>query len=170
MLAIVKSPLIKEWFPSENVVWLPCIEATSANLLLKILYIQLQITGDKQVTLERIISELDTMKEPHLVMVDNFETPWNGNQKQVSDILHRLAMLNHITILVTMHGRCPPCDKAIKWQLMDIKFIDEAASLHIYHVINPDSENDLDIAKLVTALGHMPFMVTLMAKLGVKAS
>ena len=168
-LAVVELPLIKERFPGGNIVWVPCIEATSAALLLEILYIQLLIPGDKQVTLEKIISELDALKQPRLILVDNFETPWNGNQKQVGDILRRLAMLSHIAILVTMRGRRPPCDKAIKWQSKDIKSTDEAACLSIYHDINPDSKNDPDIARLLTALGHMPFAVTLMAKLGVES-
>jgi hypothetical protein len=147
----------------------PCIEATSATLLLEILYIQLQVPGDKQVTLVKIISELDTLRQPRLIVVDNFETPWNGDQKHVGDILRRLAMLSHIAILVTMRGRCPPCDKAIKWQSKDIENTDEAACLHIYHDIYPDSKNDPDVARLLTALGRMPFAVTLMANLGLES-
>ena len=102
-------------------------------------------------------------------MVDNFETPWNGNQKQVGDILRRLAKLSHIAILVTMRGRRPPCNWAIKWQWKDIKSTDEAACLRIYHDIYPDSENDPYVARLLTALGRMPFAVTLMAKLGLES-
>ena len=132
-LAVVELPLIKERFPGGKVVWVPCIAATSATLLLEILYIQLQIPGDKEVTLEKIISELDTQKLPRLIVVDNFETPWNGNQKQVGDILRRLAMLSHISIFVTMRGRLPPCDKAINWQSKNIKPTDEAACLRVYH-------------------------------------
>ena len=52
----------------QSLVWLPCIEATSATLFLEILYIQLQIPGDKRVTLEKIISELDTLKQPRLIV------------------------------------------------------------------------------------------------------
>ena len=58
-LAVVELPLIKEQFPGGNIVWMPCIEATSATLL-KIMSIQLQIPGDKEVTLDKIISELNT--------------------------------------------------------------------------------------------------------------
>ena len=168
-LAVVELPLIKQRFREENVIWVPCIEATSATLLLEILHIQLQLPGDNQVTLEKIISELNTLKQPRLIVVDNFETPWNGNQKQVGDILRRLAMLNHIAILVTMRGRRPPCYGAIKWQSKEIQSTDEAACLRIYHDINPDSKNDPDVARLLTALGRMPFAVTLMAKLGVES-
>jgi len=170
-LAVVESPLIEERFPGGNLVWVPCIEATSARLLLEILYIQLQVPEDKQVTLEKIISELDASKHPRLILLDNFETPWNApgaNQKQVGDILRRLAKLSHVAILVTMRGRYPPCDKAIKWQAKGIKATDEAACLRIYHEINPGSENDPDVARLLATLGHMPFAVTLMAKLGVE--
>jgi len=170
-LAVVESPLIEERFPGGNLVWVPCIEATSAALLLEIVYIQLQVPGDKQVTLEKIISELDASKQPRLILLDNFETPWNapgGSQKQVGDILRKLAMLSHVAILVTMRGRSPPCDKAIKWQSKDIKATDEAACLRIYHDINPGSENDPNVARLLATLGHMPFAVTLMAKLGVE--
>ena len=118
-LAVVELPLIEERFPGRNCVWVPCIEATSATLLLEILYIQLQVPedGDKQVTLEKIISELNVSKQPRLILLDNFETPWNargGTQKQVGDILRRLAKMSHVAILVTMRGRHPPCDKAIK--------------------------------------------------------
>jgi tetratricopeptide (TPR) repeat protein len=170
-LAIVESPLIEARFPGGNLVWVPCIEATSATLLLEILYIQLQVPRDKQVTLEKIISELNASKERRLILLDNFETPWNvpgGTQKQVGDILRRLAKLSHVAILITMRGRYPPCDKAIKWQSKDIKTTDEAACLRIYHDINPGSENDPDVAGLLATLGHMPFAVTLMAKLGME--
>ena len=167
-LAVVELPVIKERFPDGNCVWVPCIEATSANLFLEILYIQLQVPGDNQVTLEKIISELDASKEPRLILLDNFETPWNApgrTQKQVSDILRKLAMLSHVAILVTMRGTYPPCD-TIKWQSHTIQPTDKAACRHIFHDINPSSKNDPNVDRLLAVLGHMPFAVTLMANLG----
>ena len=84
-LAVVESSVLQKRFPSCNCVWMPCIEATSATLLLEILFIQLQVpAGDKQITLEKIISELDASKEPRLILLDIFETPLNSStQKQV---------------------------------------------------------------------------------------
>ena len=167
-LGVVEQPLVEARFPLGNRVWVPCIEATSAPLLLEILYIQLQIPGDTQVTLEKIISELNVSTEPRLILLDNFETPYNapgGTQKQVEDILRRLTRLRHVAILVTMRGKYPPCAKAIKWQSKDIRPTDEAACLCIYRDIHPNSENDPDVSKLVSVLGHMPFAVTLMANL-----
>ena len=167
-LGVVEQPLVEARFPRENCVWVPCIEATSATLLLEILHIQLQIPGDEQVTLEKIISKLNTSTEPRLILLDNFETPYNapgGTRKQVEDILRRLARLTHVAILITMRGRFPPCGKAIKWQSKHIQPTDVTACLRIYHDIHPESENDPDVGGLLSLLGHMPFGVTLMANL-----
>ena len=127
-LGVVEQRLIKARFPPRNIVWVPCIEATSAILLLEILSTQLQLPG--QVTIENIISLLATSTQPRLILLDNFETPYNvldGAQKQVEDILRRLAMLSHVAVLVTMRGRYPPCNEAIKWQSKDIQPTDERA-------------------------------------------
>lgn len=168
-LAVVESARIKSHFSPEHLYWVPCIEATSATLLLELLYTQLQIPRNKQITLSKIISQLDASTQPRLILLDNFETPWNapgGAQKQVGDILRQLAMLKHVSILVTMRGDQAPCDKAITWQLRDIQPTDEEACLRIFRDINPDSENDPDVEALLATLGHMPFAVTLMANLG----
>ena len=74
-------------------------------------------------------------------------------------------MLSHVAILVTMRGRYPPCAEAIKWQSKEIQPTDEAACLLIYRSIHPESENDPDVGRLLWILGHMPFTVTLMARL-----
>jgi tetratricopeptide (TPR) repeat protein len=171
-LAVVELPLIKERFPGENCVWVPCIEATSAALLLEILYMQLQVPGDKQVTLEKIIFHLNSLKQRRLILLDNFETPWNapgtGIQKQIEDILRKLAKLTNITIFITMRGTNPPCSNAIKWQSMTIQPTDEATSFRIYHDNYPSSKGDPDVGSLLAVLGYMPFAVTLMAKLGME--
>ena len=118
--------------------------------------------------LAKIISELDASKQRRLILLDNFETPWNAPgriQKQVSDILRKLATLSHVAILVTMRGTYPPCD-AIEWQSQTIQPTDKAACSRIFHDIDPDSQDDPDVNRLLVALGHMPFAVTLMANLG----
>ena len=169
-LGVVEQPLIKTRFLPENIVWVPCIEAASATLLLEVLCTQLQVAGNiGRPTIEKIISQLATSTQPRLILLDNFETPYNaldGAQKQVEDTLRRLTMLSHVALLVTMRGRFPPCDEAIKWQSKEIQPTDEAACLLIYRSIYPDSDNDADVSRLLGILGHMPFAITLMARLG----
>jgi len=74
-------------------------------------------------------------------------------------------MLSHVAILVTMRGTYPPCDN-IEWQSHTIQPTDKAACRRIFHDINPSSKNDPNVDRLLAALGHMPFAVTLMANLG----
>ncbi|KDR71106.1 hypothetical protein GALMADRAFT_75476 [Galerina marginata CBS 339.88] len=167
-LAVVESSLVQDRFPHGSSVWVPCIGATSASLFLETLYIQLRVPGDKQITLEKIITELSASADPRLLVLDNFETPWNapgGTQKQVEDILRMLAKLDHVAMLVTMRGNHPPCHHAIKWQSKNIEPTDEESCLRIFHDINPSSKDDPDVGQLLTVLGHMPFAVTLMANL-----
>ncbi|KIM39270.1 hypothetical protein M413DRAFT_29445 [Hebeloma cylindrosporum] len=167
-LAVVESPLVQERYPAGSRFWVPCLEATSATLLLETLYVQMQVPGDKQVTLEKIISALEELNQPCLILLDNFETPWNapgGTQKQVGDILRKLTTLKHVAILVTMRGTYPPCE-TINWQSQTIQPTDQAACRRIFHDINPSSKDDPDVGHLLAALGHMPFAVTLMANLG----
>ena len=105
--------------------------------------------------IEKIISLLATLTQPCLILLDNFETPYNAldrAQTQVEDTLRRLAMLSHVAILVTMRGRYAPCDEAIKWQSKDIQPTDEAAGLLIYRSIYPDSENNPDVSRLLCIL------------------
>ena len=77
-------------------------------------------------------------------------------------------MLSHIAILL-MRGRRPPCYCAINWQSKVIEPTDEAACLRVYHDIDPDSKNDSDVPRLLSALGNMPFADTLMANLGAES-
>ena len=64
-LGVVEQSLIKERFLPENIIWVPCIEATSATLLLEILSTQLQVPGNTgQATIEKIISLLATSTNP----------------------------------------------------------------------------------------------------------
>ncbi|PPQ68908.1 hypothetical protein CVT26_001845 [Gymnopilus dilepis] len=168
-LAVVETPLVQGHFALRSPVWIPCVGATSASLLLETLYVQLQIPGDKKPTLDKIIDELSARTDPCLIVLDNFETPWNipgETQRSVGDILRQLAQLKHIAMLVTMRGSYPPCDKAIKWQSKNILPTDEEACLRIFHTIHPDSQGDPDVSRLLASLGHMPFAVTLMANLG----
>ncbi|PPQ97464.1 hypothetical protein CVT26_002812 [Gymnopilus dilepis] len=168
-LAVVESPLVQERFSRRNPVWVPCIGATTAVLFLETLYVQLQIPGDKQPTLEKVIAELNSLKDPCLIVLDNFETPWNApgeTQKMVGDILRRLAQLKHVALLITMRGSHPPCENAIEWQTRNIQPTDEEACFHIFHKIHPTSKGDPDVGRLLSSLGYMPFAITLMANLG----
>jgi tetratricopeptide (TPR) repeat protein len=82
-------------------------------------------------------------------------------------LLSRVLTLQHTEVPCphSVTGTYPPCD-TIEWQSQTIQPTNEAACRRIFHDINPSSKNDSDVDNLLTALGHMPFAVTLMANLG----
>jgi len=142
-----------------------------AALFLQLLHNQLRIGRATDNIMDDILSELNISKTPRLLLLDNFETTWNptvGTQKQVNDILCRLGQLRHVAILMTKRGTEPPCDD-IKWQPKRLGALDKDFSRTIFHEMYPKSIADPDVDSLLAALGHMPFAVTLMAKLGKKS-
>ena len=104
-----------------------------------------------------------------MILLDNFETPWNpleGGQKDVEHILRSLSSLPRLAILVTMRSNFPPSDKWERWNLLPT---DNDASRTIYTDIDPTAADHPALPHLLDALGHMPYAVTLMATLGTKS-
>jgi hypothetical protein len=170
-LAVMESKAVGKKFREENRFWVPCIGATSPSLLLQILYQSLRITRDTGETLADIHSELKASTDPRILLLDNFETPWNprqGDQRDVEHILRSLSALPHITILVTMRSNFPPSDE-IEWEYKYLLPTDEEASRMIYTNIDPSAAAHPALGNLLHALGHMPYAVTLMATLGKKS-
>ena len=166
-LAIVDSPLVQAKFQEERRVWVPCPEATSASLFLQVLYTSLRIKRQTDSVMSDILYELKSSKEPYLLLLDNFETPWNttDDQKRVEETLHRLNQLSHVSILVTMRGSHTPTID-VEWHSEIIPATDKDACRCICRRINPRWNSDPDIDSLVDAVGRMPFAVTLMASRG----
>jgi len=76
-LAIIESPLVQAKFQEEHRVWVPCLEATSASLLLQVLHTSLRVQRQTDSVMSDILYELNSSKDPYLLLLDNFETPWN---------------------------------------------------------------------------------------------
>ena len=169
-LAVVESPIVQAKY-GPRCFWVPCIEAASPHLLLQLLYVHLRIVRTTGDTLDDILSGLNGSKEPRLILLDNFETPWfpsDGTRQEVGDILRAISQPAHVAILMTMRGRDPPCDDII-WQPKHLDAVDEESARSIFHGIYPQSMEDPGVDGLLAALGRMPFAVTLMAKLGKKS-
>jgi len=107
-LAIIESPLVQAKFQEAYRVWVPCIEATSASLFLQVLYTGLRVKRQTDSVISNILDELKLSKGPYLLLLDNFETPWNATdesyQKRVKETLHKLNQLGHVSILITTRG------------------------------------------------------------------
>jgi len=168
-LAIVGSPLVRAKFPKDRCVWVPCVEATSATFLLQVLYTSLRVKRQSESVMDDILYELNASHEPLLLLLDNFETPWNttdGSKKQVDDVLYKLNQLHHVSILITMRGSRPPTND-VTWYSENIPPTNKDAARRICLEVNSNwTADDPHLDKLLDALGCMPFAVTLMAHLG----
>ena len=171
-LAIIDSPLVQAKFQEQRRVWVPCVEATSANNFLQILYTGLRVKRQTGSIMSDIIDELKSSKAPCLLLLDNFETPWNTtdelDRKRVEETLHKLNRLSHVSILITMRGSHSPTID-VDWHSEIIPATDKNACRRICQRINPCWNSDPDIDQLVDAVGCMPFAVTLMASRGRKS-
>ncbi|KAJ7577561.1 P-loop containing nucleoside triphosphate hydrolase protein [Mycena floridula] len=155
---------IKECFTKLGLIWGPCAQALSPELLLDTLYNALAISHDTHNTLQDILDNLCS-SGPVLLLLDNFETPWNaeGSRADIARILLDIEQLPNVALLITMRATDGPCEE-ISWEEMRIQPLDAQASCQLYTKIYPKSKDDHDLPDLLDLLGHMPLAVKLMAQ------
>ncbi|KAJ7454939.1 hypothetical protein B0H11DRAFT_2324377 [Mycena galericulata] len=103
-----------------------------------------------------------------LLVLDNFETPWepSATRPQVEEFLSVLADLSHVALLVTMRGQERP--SKMRWNrpfIAPLKPLSSDAAHQIFLTItDATSEEDVArIAELVSLTGNLRLVVTLMA-------
>ncbi|KAJ7580119.1 hypothetical protein C8J56DRAFT_1103915 [Mycena floridula] len=77
-LEVMAQPEIGAFFSKRNRLWLACVQVTSVSLFLDLLFTSLCISNNTGDTLSAILSEL-SKPEPIILLLDNFETPWNSS-------------------------------------------------------------------------------------------
>ncbi|KAJ7572715.1 hypothetical protein C8J56DRAFT_1174814 [Mycena floridula] len=166
-LKVMAHPAMKQFYLRKNSLWVPCDEATSPELFLHILYNSLAITVDTHNTLEDILNELRKTSKPIILLLDNFETPWNAPEARgtMAHILQDIAQFPHVALFVTMRATVAPCEE-IEWEEMRIQTLDPAASHQLFISIHPESQEDSKLSELLEMLGHMALAVKLMARYG----
>ncbi|KAF8879335.1 hypothetical protein CPB84DRAFT_1687980 [Gymnopilus junonius] len=163
-LAVMAHPEVRKRFLEHNQIWVPCVKAKSVSLLLDTLYSSLGTTRNSGNTLRDIISEIKASTEPLVILLDNFETPWNviESRSETEQTLYEIDKISHVTLFITMRSSIPPCDGK-HWQTFEIEAVDGDAARQIYLDISP-AGNDDPMVTLLQTLGHMPLAITLMAR------
>ncbi|KAF9062395.1 hypothetical protein BDP27DRAFT_1451765 [Rhodocollybia butyracea] len=165
---VLNHPSIIEHFGKENRVWVPCVKAASVSLLKDTLYESLGLSLNTGDPLYDILYDLNSSKSPIILLLDNFETPWNLHaQAEVQDILLQLEKLEHVALFVTMRSFQPPGD-SIHWESVHLEAVDKEFSIRIYAEIDPTGSQRPELPLLLDEVGHMPLAITLLAKLGRK--
>ncbi|KAJ7583774.1 hypothetical protein C8J56DRAFT_1166731 [Mycena floridula] len=166
-LEVMAQLAIKECYSGKNSVWISCEEATSADLLLNAIYTSLDITKDSHNTIQDILMELGQSSDPIILLLDNFETPWNapGQRGAVARILCDISQFPHVALFVTMRAASAPCEE-ITWVEKRIQALDPEASLQLYTAIDDKAQGEEKLTDLLEMLGHMALAVKLMARHG----
>lgn len=91
----------------ERCYFVSCEAVTSNSLLLQAILQVLGVQmGSKEDPLFILHQALMIQSRPLLLVLDNFETPWDEaeDQTKVESVLSRIAALDHVTLMVTMRG------------------------------------------------------------------
>ncbi|KZT37306.1 TPR-like protein [Sistotremastrum suecicum HHB10207 ss-3] len=116
----------------------------------------------------RLKSILKTLDTPLLVVLDNFETPWESvaNRSEAEDLLQILTDIPQFSLLVTMRGAERP--SGIAWSrpfLPPLTTLDSESARRTFVAISDVSAEDPDLPELLEVLENVPLAVTLMANL-----
>ncbi|KAG8922047.1 hypothetical protein FRC02_012169 [Tulasnella sp. 418] len=151
--------------------WIPCEQATSIPLFVELLAKSLNLPpSSSSDRLSEIIIFLENAECLYLLLLDNFETPWDieGQQSDVADILARLASIPNVSLLITMRGGQYPSSDTIEWstpRLPSLAQLDLDSAEEAFLKISPDANGDPELRTLLQKLDCMPLAITLMAKL-----
>lgn len=147
-----------------------CEAATSTSLLLQAILQVLGVQiGSEQDPLFILHQVLIIQSRPLLLVLDNFETPWDesDDQTQVESVLSRITALSHVTLMVTMRGTIRPAE--VVWTqpyLPPLMSLSLDAARQTFLKVNPDKVNsqpELDI--LLKQVECVPLAVKLIAQL-----
>ncbi|TFK37776.1 P-loop containing nucleoside triphosphate hydrolase protein [Crucibulum laeve] len=109
-----------------------------------------------------------TSNKPALMVLDNFETPWEipEQRSKVEHFLSLLANITHLSIMLTMRGVERP--SKIRWTrpfLPPLQPLTNDAAEEIFRDIADISDDDPDLLELLKLTDNLPLAVTLMAHL-----
>ncbi|KAG5645548.1 hypothetical protein DXG03_005823 [Asterophora parasitica] len=149
---VMLHPDLVKHYPEESQMWVPCVKATSVSLFLDTIHC---LGGHPELGghLERCFVRLKSSQHPLILLLDNFETPWNipGGRGEMQQILHEIDSLRHVTLFLTMRASTSP-GVDLKWFSLDIRAVDESAARRIYSGIYPASAQDTELPELVQTL------------------
>ncbi|KAG8884981.1 hypothetical protein FRB98_002069 [Tulasnella sp. 332] len=167
--AIMQHPDVVICFDSRRY-WASCEQASSLESLYTILAKAFQIQDGSSDRMKAILSFLRTDTRQHIIVLDNFETPWDieGRQSDVLDALCALFAVPNLAILVTMRGSLPGIHRIMWTQppLPPVRALSLESATVLFIQIYPEASHDQALDALLAALDYVPLAVTLMAKAG----
>ncbi|KAJ6513859.1 hypothetical protein C8R47DRAFT_622709 [Mycena vitilis] len=143
-----------------------CDGAGGQDELLTAIAGPLGLQGDK--LQKKIIEALGSSEHMSLIVLDNFESPWESNatsKKEVESFLASLCALDSLAVVITMRGSERPA--GVQWSrpfLPQLGPLDISSARLAFRVLS-DCEDDEFIDPLLTAIDCVPLAIALMANL-----
>ena len=145
--------------------FLPCDAITSADLLLAELAAALDMDeGLPGNTLKSVYHKLK--QAPCLLVLDNFETPWESSQtrSEIESLLTEITSIETVSLILTMRGSQMPSGTRWSKILPPLQPVDADSAVAIFKAIT-QREADKYALKLIKAMDYIPLAITLVANL-----
>ena len=145
--------------------FLPCDAITSANLLLAELAAALDM--DEGLPGNALKSVHHKLKQvPCLLILDNFETPWESPQtrSEMESLLTEITSIETVSLILTMRGSQMPSGTRWSKILPPLQPVDAGSAVAIFKAIT-QREADNYALKLIQAMDYIPLAITLVANL-----
>jgi hypothetical protein len=149
--------------------FLPCELLPDAKSLLQGIIQRLDIQikeGESQY--KKLEEYFRTHSQPTLLILDNFETPWNKDQTDVENLIEKFAGLKSVSMIVTMRGKNGP--GSVDWKTLGSDSIpplalDSAKKVFLSNAQKQELEEEKAIIDaLLNELDCVPLAITLLGK------
>ncbi|KZS91614.1 hypothetical protein SISNIDRAFT_162053 [Sistotremastrum niveocremeum HHB9708] len=165
-IAILHHPDIVQRFGG-NRFFVSCDKITNREMLLSKIQKTLELTAPTR-TIAELSEAFSSVRGPKLLVLDNFESPWepNATRVEIESFLARLVSMTHVSVIVTMRGAERPL--GVKWHrpfLPPLQSLDSDAARRTFVAISDVPWDDEDLSTLLDVLDNVPLAVALMANL-----
>ncbi|TDL18700.1 hypothetical protein BD410DRAFT_728269, partial [Rickenella mellea] len=150
---------------TKHKIFTSCESLSMADQLIVNLCHCFQLTIQEKKPLQTLKSFLQSVPMA-LVVLDNFETLWNGDHKSTLQLLQILESCRQLTIIITMRGYIHP--DGISWTqptLQPLKVLAINAAKETYKAIVA-TKDDTDLEELLQNVDCLPLAIVLLARLG----
>ncbi|KAJ7794982.1 P-loop containing nucleoside triphosphate hydrolase protein [Mycena olivaceomarginata] len=161
-VAALHSPKVLDKYPTRH--FIPCDSAQTNGVLFATIASHLGLDASRGSA--RHIAHHLTMQPPCLLVLDNFETPWEpvDGRAKVEELLALLADVSHVGLLITMRGAERP--SKVQWTrpfLPPLRPLSPTAAHQTFIEIADEIHDVLEVDQLLEITDNIPLAVQLVA-------
>ncbi|KAJ7346314.1 P-loop containing nucleoside triphosphate hydrolase protein, partial [Mycena albidolilacea] len=164
VVTALHSTRVVEKYPTRY--FIPCDSVQTINSLVATIASHLSLEGSKS-SMRHIIHHL-TMQPLTLLILDNFETPWEpaDGRVKIEEFLALLTDIRHVALLITMRGAERP--SKVQWThpfLHPLSPLSPDAAHQTFIEIADEIHDALEVGQLLEITDNIPLAVQLVANI-----